>query len=205
MIIKKLRNSLIAASVCFTSYGFAQGNSIQLVNQNHQNTNDTMVVGSNGEIDDKINELADKLLASSRIPQNDMGNIAITSFVNLHQLDQTSYFGRSISETFFNELFIRGFNVSDFRGQNVLTVNPTGEFYITRNVKEINRKIQNSYVLVGTYTVIDSKILINARIMDNVTGKIVATAKTYYNTSDCNLLGTCPKPRMIRIVCNTLK
>jgi len=205
MIKNKLKNSLVVASLCFTSYSFGQDNSIQLVNQNYNETKNTMVVGSNGGIDDKINELADKLLASSRIPSDDLGNIAITSFVNLHQLDQTSYFGRSVSETFFNELFVRGFNVSDFRGQNVLTVNPTGEFYITRNVKEINRKIQNSYVLVGTYTVIDGKILINARIMDNVTGKIVAAAKTYYNTNDCNLLGTCPKPRMIRIVCNTLK
>ena len=177
---------------------------IQLVNEKYEHNNHSLV-NSNGSIDDKIIELADNLLKSCRISQKDMGNVALTSFVNLHELGTTTSFGRSISETFFNELFVRGFNVSDFRGQNVLTVNPTGEFYITRNVKEINRKIQNSYVLVGTYTVIDGKILINARIMDNVTGKIVAAAKTYYNTNDCNLLGTCPKPRMIRIVCNTLK
>ena len=201
MLKKKLKVSLAAAALCFSSYSYGQSHGIQLVNNGNQNT---MIVGSNGEIDDKIVELADSLLASSKIPQTDMGNIAITSFVNLHQLDQTSPFGRTLAKTFFNELFVRGFNVADFRGQNVLTVNPTGEFYITRDVKSINRKIQNSYVLVGTYTSIDNKILINARIMDNITGKIVASAKTYYNTNDCKLLGTCPKPRMIRIVCNDL-
>ena len=58
-------------------------------------------VGSNGMADDKIIELADSLLASSRIAQADMGNIAITSFVNLHNLSRTSSFGRTLGETFF--------------------------------------------------------------------------------------------------------
>ncbi|MEA2050520.1 MAG: FlgO family outer membrane protein [Campylobacterota bacterium] len=203
MIVKKLKTTMLGLFICCTTTSIAQDNSIELINQN-QGLNST-IVGSNGGLDDKIVELADSLLASNKIPQNSMGNIAITSFVNLHQLDQTSYFGRTIAETFFNELFIRGFNVSDFRGQNVLKVNPTGEFYITRDVNSINRKIQNSYVLVGTYSVIDGKILLNARIMDNISGKIVATAKSYYKTNDCKILGTCPKPRMIRIVCNNLK
>ncbi len=204
MIIKKLKITLITLLLSCTTYSYAQEGTIQLINQNIQNEQilEANIVGSNGGIDDKIVELADNLLSSSKIPQDDLGNIAITSFVNLHKLNQTSYFGRTVSETFFNELFIRGFNVADFRGKNVLTVNQTGEFYITRDSKAISQKIRNSYVLVGTYSIIDGRILINARIMDNVTGKLVAAAKTYYHTNDCKLLGTCPKPRMIRVVCN---
>ena len=104
-----------------------------------------------------------------------------------------------LEKLFFNELFIRGFNVADFRGQNALSVNPTGEFFITRDIKKINKKVANSYVLVGTFSSIDKKVIINARIMDNQTGRVVASAKTYYETTDCNLLNNCPRARTIRI------
>jgi len=196
-----IKSGLAASLLCYATASFAQGeNTIEIVDSTNNSSEYVAPVGSNGELDDKIVELADSLLASSRIAQSDMGNIAITSFVNLHNLSKTSAFGRTIAETFFNELFIRGFNVADFRGQNALSVNPTGEFFITRDVKKINKKIVNSYVLVGTFSTIGNKLIINARIMDNRTGRVVAAAKTFYNTTDCRILGNCPRPRTIRIV-----
>ena len=195
-----IKSGLIASLVCFATVGFAQGENTIEINAGDMSNQYIAPVGSNGMVDDKIVELADSLLATSRIAQSDMGNIAITSFVNLHNLSKTSSFGRTIAETFFNELFVRGFNVADFRGQNALTVNPTGEFFITRNVQKINKNVANSYVLVGTFSSIGQNIIINARIMDNRTGRVVASAKTYYQTSDCKLLGNCPQPRTIRII-----
>ena len=195
-----LRSGLLVSLICIGTTGFAQGENTIEINSGNMSGNYLSPVGSNGMVDDKIVELADSLLASSRIAQADMGNIAITSFVNLHNLSKTSSFGRTIGETFFNELFIRGFNVADFRGQSALTVNPTGEFFITRDVKKINKKVANSYVLVGTFSAIDKQVVINARIMDNQTGRVVASAKTYYQTSNCQLLNNCPVRRTIRIV-----
>ncbi len=195
-----IRSGLVASLMCFGTVGFAQGENTIEINGGNMTSEYVSPVGSNGMVDDKIVELADSLLASSRIAQADMGNIAITSFVNLHNLSKTSAFGRTLGETFFNELFIRGFNVADFRGQNALTINPTGEFFITRDVKKINKKVANSYVLVGTFSAIDKQVIINARIMDNQTGRIVASAKTYYQTTNCQLLNNCPVKRTIRIV-----
>lgn len=195
-----IKSGLVASLLCLGTAGFAQGENTIEINGDGMSQGYIAPVGSNGMVDDKIVELADSLLSSSRIAQADMGNIAITSFVNLHNLSRTSSFGRTLAETFFNELFIRGFNVADFRGQNALSVNPTGEFFITRDVKKINKKVVNSYVLVGTFSAIDKKVVINARIMDNQTGRVVAAAKTYYETNDCYLLNNCPKPRTIRIV-----
>lgn len=195
-----IKSGLVASLMCFGTVGFAQGENTIEINGGNMTSEYVSPVGSNGMVDDKIVELADSLLASSRIAQADMGNIAITSFVNLHNLSKTSAFGRTLGETFFNELFIRGFNVADFRGQNALTINPTGEFFITRDVKKINKKVANSYVLVGTFSAIDKQVIINARIMDNQTGRIVASAKTYYQTTNCQLLNNCPVKRTIRIV-----
>jgi len=200
MLKKLLKSGLVASLICIGTTGFAQGENTIEINSGNMISDYVSPVGSNGIVDDKIVELADSLLASSRIAQADMGNIAITSFVNLHNLSKTSSFGRTIGETFFNELFIRGFNVADFRGQNALTINPTGEFFITRDARKINKKVANSYVLVGTFSAIDKQVIINARIMDNQTGRVVASAKTYYRTTDCQLLNNCPVKRTIRIV-----
>lgn len=199
LVLKGMVLSLLASTMLFAN---EQSGDIELVNNNYVSNVEMKYTHSNGDFDDTVVQLADMLLTSNRIPQKDVGSIAITSFVNLHNLSSTSGFGRSLAESFFNELFVRGFNVADFRGQRALRVNPTGEFFITRDTKRIASKIQNSYVLVGTYTITDNKVLINARIMDNVTGQIVAAAKAYHKTTDCRILNNCPKPRMIRIVSN---
>jgi TolB-like protein len=200
-LFKGLALSLLTATSLFAN---DHGGDIELVNNNYVSNVETEYTHSNGDFDDTVIQLADMLLKSNRMPQKDIGSIAITSFVNLHNLNSTSGFGRSLAESFFNELFVRGFNVADFRGQRALRVNPTGEFFITRDTKRIANKVQNSYVLVGTYTIADEKVLINARIMDNVTGQVVAAAKAYHKTTDCRILNNCPKPRMIRIVSNEL-
>ncbi|MEA2019577.1 MAG: FlgO family outer membrane protein [Campylobacterota bacterium] len=157
-------------------------------------------LSSHGEIDDKIKILADKLLASSRLTQKDLGNIAVTSFVDLHQLNKTTPFGRFLGEGIFNELFVRGFNLVDFRAQEALSVNADGEFFITRDVKKINDTVNNTYILVGTYSYMNGRVLLNARIMDNQSGRLVATAKTHYVTKDCKLIGDCPKPKAPRTI-----
>lgn len=153
-------------------------------------------------------QLADRLLMSSRIPYNRLGDIAITSFVDLHQLNKTTHFGRIVGETMFDELFTRGFNVTDFRGQSTLSVNANGEYFITRDINQMRNNIQNQYVLVGTYSISNDNIIVNARIIDNQSGTIVASAKSTYVSNDCKILENCPAPRKIKIItdgCSTVE
>ncbi len=156
-------------------------------------------------IDKTIQDLANRLFSSSKISKEAINDIAITSFVDLHQFDKTTHFGRTLSEGFFDELFIRGFHVSDFRGQGTLSINKEGEYFLTRDVKLLNKDVQSDYVLVGTYTIFENKVLINARIMDNQNGRILASARANYITNDCNVLQNCKKPRIINIVSDAYK
>jgi len=156
-------------------------------------------------IDKTIQDLANRLFNSSKVTREELNDIAITSFVDLHQFDKTTHFGRTLSEGFFDELFIRGFNVSDFRGQGTLSINKAGEYFLTRDVKLLNKDVQSGYVLVGTYTMFENKILINARIMDNQNGRILASARANYVTNDCRIVQNCKKPRIINIVSDKYK
>ena len=157
-------------------------------------------VSRHNSLNATINDLAQRLLTSSRVDQRYLENIAITSFVDLHKFNKTSRFGRNVSESFFDELFSRGFNVSEFRGQDNLSINANGEYFLTRDAELLHKVVKNKYILVGTYSKFEDSILISARIINNTSGKVVASARSYYNTDDCKLLESCPKARRINII-----
>jgi len=152
-------------------------------------------------LDNAINSIADQLRLDTTLDfKIDKGTIAVTSFVDLNQLGKTTQFGRILGESMISELFKRGFNVSEFRGQGALSINKHGEFYITRDVSRLTMEVPNTYVLVGTYAQIEDKTLLNIRILDNQSGKIVATAREIYNQDYCVLSDNCGKKRIIRII-----
>lgn len=159
----------------------------------------TVKANSHNILDEAITELADELLLYNKIIGINE-EIAITSFVDLHQFDKTTHFGRTISEAFFDELFTRGFNVTDFRGQDTISINKEGEYFLTRDIKLLNKDVVSAYILVGTYSYFEGKIQINARIIDNMSGKVLASARSNYTSSDCRVTNSCKKPRIINIV-----
>ena len=142
---------------------------------------------STQNLSDTITGIADQLKSSSKLPKKDKATIAVTTFVNLDKFDKTTPFGRALGESMYSELFVRGFNVSDFRGQGSISISEDGEFYITRDIEKLENEISNTYVLVGTYTKVEDNTLINVRIMDNTTGNIVASARAVYDNDYCNI------------------
>jgi len=161
---------------------------------------------TNLTLNDAIISIANQLSLNNKMLKTDTGTITLTSFVNLKHLNSTSQFGRVLGESLFSELFVRGFNITDFRGQNAISVNKTGEFFITRNTKKLSSEVSNTYILVGTYSKIDQNVMINARIIDNKTGKLVTSARAMYANDDCSIFGVCNNSqRKIRIVPTSYK
>jgi TolB-like protein len=119
--------------------------------------------------------------------------IILTSFVDLNNLEKTTTFGRLISESMFNELHIREFKVTDFRGQDAVSVNEDGEFHITRDTEKLKESLEEiEFILVGTYVKFENQsLLINARIMDSISGDVVSSARVVYKPKDCSLFGIC--------------
>ena len=139
---------------------------------------------------ESINSIADQLLKHSRVKPGD--KIAIAAFVDLHKLNKTTHFGRNLSESMFDELHVRGFNVIDVRGSKTLRINANGEFFITRDIKLLNNKrVENSYNLVATYSKFGKGILLNVRIIDNLNGDVVATARTIIDVDACDVYENC--------------
>jgi len=98
----------------------------------------------------------------------------------------------------FDELHERGFHVTDIRGSKTIRVNANGEFFITRDIKLLDKKVVSaSYILVGTYSKFGEGILLNVRILDNQSGDVVSTARTIININQCDVYEDCKKVKKV--------
>ena len=139
-----------------------------------------------------IIDIANQLFSTSENKTNPP-RLILTSFVDLNRLDSTTIFGRLVSESMFNELHIRKFKITDFRGQDAVSVNEDGEFHITRDKEKLKDSVDHiEYILVGTYVKFENQsLLVNARILDSVSGDVISSARAVYQPKDCRIFGIC--------------
>ena len=152
-------------------------------------------------LESTIASLAAQMVENKKMDTNKP--ILITSFVRLDEFKQTSECGRIVSESLINELSNRGFDITEFRGQMAISINDEGEYFISRKPHELKSKIPNTYVVVGTYSRQMGKIMLNARVIDNITGKIITSARATYVHNikeDCIIFKDCAPARTINIV-----
>ena len=84
-----------------------------------------------------------------------------------------------------------------------VSINDQGEYFISRKPHEIKSQIPNTYIVVGTYSRQGGRIILNARVIDNITGKIISSARSTYKhnmVNDCMMFGDCAPARTINIV-----
>lgn len=158
-------------------------------------------VTTQNTLESTIASLATQMMQNKKM--NTQKPVLITSFVKLDEFKKTTEFGRVVSESLINELSNRGFNIIEYRGQMAVSINDEGEYFISRKPHELKNKIPNTYVVVGTYSRQLGKIMLNARVIDNITGKIISSARSTYAhgiMNDCILFKDCKPARTINIV-----
>ena len=177
-------------------------NKVQVAKQHLEVAEDMQKnVTTQNTLESTISSLSTQIMQNRKLDTNKP--VLITSFVRLDKLKETSEFGRVVGESLINELSNRGFNVIEFRGQMAVSINNQGEYFISRKPHEIKSQIPNTYIVVGTYSRQGGRIILNARVIDNITGKIISSARSTYKhnmVNDCMMFGDCAPARTINIV-----
>jgi TolB-like protein len=158
-------------------------------------------VTTQNTLESTIASLAAQMLENKKMDTSKP--VLITSFVRLDEFKKTTEFGRIVSESLINELSNRGFDITEFRGQMAVSINDEGEYFISRKPHELKNKIPNTYVVVGTYSRQLGKIMLNARVIDNITGKIITSARATYVhgvKDDCIIFKDCAPARTINLI-----
>ena len=193
---KKTQNSSMNSEVQ------SENNRVQVTKEYMKIANDNSSnVTTQSTLEGTINSLATQMMRNKKLQTNKP--VLITSFVRLDDFKKTSEFGRVVSESLINEMSNRGFNIIEYRGQLAVSVNDAGEYFITRKPHQMKEKIPNTYIVVGTYSRQHREIILNTRVIDNITGKIISSARSTYQhnmANDCLLFKDCKPARMIKII-----
>lgn len=103
--------------------------------------------------------------------------IMVCTFVELKKLSRTSSLGRYVAEQLMNEMQKRHYEVVEIRkSQAIMMQEKRGEFGLSRNPAEVSQTVAAGAMLTGTYTPSKDSIVINARIVDNRSAKLLSSA-----------------------------
>lgn len=103
--------------------------------------------------------------------------VMVTSFLNLDNLKETSGLGRLLAESLIHELHVRRWKVIDARLVKDIIINTHGEFALSRDIKNIKASYNVTGIVTGTYTVTESAVIVNAKVMDIDTGVITSSGQ----------------------------
>jgi TolB-like protein len=127
----------------------------------------------------EIQGLANELFRYLGDPENgglEQG-VLVCTFVELKKLTRTSSFGRDVAEQLMSGMQQRHYEVVEIRkSQAIMLQEKRGEFGLSRNPAEVSQSAAAGAMLTGTYTPSKESIVINARIIDNRSAKLLSSA-----------------------------
>jgi TolB-like protein len=126
-----------------------------------------------------VSTMADRLFVT-KVPGNNVLNpIAVTSISNLSTLENTDWLGLQLEENFVHELHRRGEVVMDYKVTGSIRVTPEGDFTMSRDWKELSKRIPVGRVLTGTMSRYALGVMVNMRIINMRTHMVEATAQGF--------------------------
>ena len=124
----------------------------------------------------KVYRAADSLEDHILYTLNRTKPIIVTSFVDFNHFDESSSFGRLISDLFATRLAQHGYKIIEFRlRKEKIVVNDEGEFALSRDLFELSESQSAQAIIVGTYAVNGSNALISVKMLDSDNGAMIAT------------------------------
>jgi TolB-like protein len=112
------------------------------------------------------------------------GPIAVTTFVEIDNLYQSSTFGRILAEQLISELSMKGYNVNEIRLSDAVQIMESeGELGLSREINALRPQQHLSGLVVGTYAVSNRRVYINARLIDPRTSNIISVGSVEMSKS----------------------
>lgn len=121
--------------------------------------------------------IVNKLESSLSTPISSENPIIVASFVDINNLQASSTFGRIMAEQVGSRFAQKGYKVIEMklRQNSVFVEAGSGEFLLSRDLKDISLNHDASAVVVGTYARSRDKIYVSTRIVNPENSVIIAS------------------------------
>lgn len=93
--------------------------------------------------------------------------ILVTSFVNINNMEESTTFGRLLSEQIASKIAQEGYQVKEIKLSegSLFVIKGSGEFVLSRRLENIRSSFRSNYVIVGTYSIGYESVYISTRIV----------------------------------------
>ena len=125
---------------------------------------------------DKNYGAADALLMKATWLKERREPLLAATFVDINNLEMSSGLGRVIGEQIGSRFAQQGFTVIEIKMRNNIFVREgSGEFALSRSVKEISQSHNAAAVIAGTYAVGRQSVFVNARLIRATDNLVLAS------------------------------
>ena len=132
--------------------------------------------GIDADLSGEMNKAVSVLLARTKNPLDLSLPVLVTTIANIDALEDSSTFGRTLSQYLSSALVIRGNLVKEVRMRTSLFVKQKkGEFILSRDVKKLISEQSSQAILVGTYSMGRYTVQVNLRLIDSVDSTILSS------------------------------
>jgi TolB-like protein len=118
---------------------------------------------------------AQKLVDYAKIHLDRSKPLIVASFVNINDLTESSPLGRSISQQFATVFTTNGYRIIEMLlRKDVYIKQDSGEFLLSREVKNISQNHHAQAVIVGTYAVGETRVYVTAKVINADTSLVIS-------------------------------
>lgn len=165
-MLSLIKQMLIAVAILFTMSACASS---------YMTSGDGKRLGSMEALEEKILNIALELHQRVEEFDPEEKTVAVTTFVDLDNLDLSSSFGRFVAERLSMEMHKLGFNIRELRQRKSIEFKKEkGEFGLTRKSADLMRNFQVDAVLAGTYLMVGDEVVVNARLIDVDSSRVIS-------------------------------
>jgi TolB-like protein len=122
--------------------------------------------------------IADTLENNLMQPISPTEALLVATFVNVNNLEQSSTFGRIISEQIASRFAQKGYRIIEMklRQTAVFVEEGKGEFLLSRDLRAISKEHNCPAVIVGTYAEGFRTLYVSARVVRTSDGVVIASS-----------------------------
>jgi len=125
-----------------------------------------------------IKFLVQDLVANLDYARND-SVFGVTNFTYAESdLKTAPRYSFHIAESIQHELHMFGINVIEYKSTGALSVTPQGDFFLSRDFKQLKVSAPINYIVTGTVSALNDEVLINAKVVGVESMAVVASAQS---------------------------
>jgi TolB-like protein len=108
-----------------------------------------------------------------------VGTILPSSLKSGNNLPANPEFGLQVQESLLTLATQAGLNVVEYKTRGTIKIGNQYDAMLSRDIDSLNTQIKADYFLTGTYTVMEQSTMVNLRLIEVPSNKVIAAATDY--------------------------